>query len=477
MNLRRPIGRSLGTKLALLFTVITGVAFSAVFFAVVPQLQSKLDHQRLTELQRVAPAFSSEIQGATNKGFKVPKVDDLVRSLAESSDAEVTLSEVHPRKGAEPVFGVYSNSRVGPQTDASTVLETRAFHKHHLQAQIIHSGGTRWAQVAIPIPARHPVWIAVYARDLSDVNETARLIRTRVLISGGIALVIALLGGYLVAGRLARRVRQLEVAAKGVAAGNFHDPLPVRSEDELGQLTRTFNDMQAQLARMDSARRDFIANASHELRTPIFSIGGFVELLQDEDIDEETRHEFLCLMREQIDRLQKLAVSLLDLSRIDAGSLELNPEDVDLSEVVREVAGEFTPTVGLHNTELELQLPEHELEAVCDRERVAQIVRILLDNALRHTPDGTRVAVMAERENGTAQLTVTDSGPGVSSVVSDRVFERFFTGDAARGSGLGLSIARELADRMSGKIELTSRPGETIFTLALPASDRPNDVA
>jgi two-component system OmpR family sensor kinase len=463
-------GRSLGTKLALLFTAITAVAFSAVFFAVVPQLQSSLENQRLNELQRVAPAFTSEIEGAINKEIKAPKLNELVRSLADSSDAEVTLAEVQRQRGALPKFSVYSNSRVSAQVDANEALEVQAYKTRRTQGRIVDSATGRTAQVAVPVPAKHPVWMAVYTRDLSDVHGTVYLIRTRMLIAGGIALVIALLGGYFVARRLARRVGRLETAAKSVAEGNFHDPLRVESEDELGQLTRTFNEMQAQLARMDTARREFIANASHELRTPIFSIGGFAELLTDEDIDEETRSEFLWLMREQIERLQKLAVSLLDLSRIDAGSLELNPEEVDLSELVREVAGEFTPAVGQHHTELELELPTEEVDALCDRERAAQIVRILLDNALRHTPNGTHVTVMTERENGTAQLTVTDSGPGVSSVISDRVFERFYTGDAVRGSGLGLAIARELADRMSGKIELRSHPGETAFTLALPAA-------
>ena len=164
-------------------------------------------------------------------------------------------------------------------------------------------------------------------------------------------------------------------------------------------------------------------------------------------------------------------MSLLDLSRIDAGSLELNPEDVDLTELAREVAGEFTPAVSRHHTRLQLSLPPKDVEAICDRERVAQIMRILLDNALRHTPEGTRVTVTADRINGTAELTVADSGPGVPGPAADRVFERFFTGDAARGSGLGLAIARELADRMSGKIELRSAPGKTAFTLELPAVD------
>src|SRR5439155_25035675 len=124
-------------------------------------------------------------------------------------------------------------------------------------------------------------WVAVYTRSLGDVSETVGVIRTRILEAAGLALVVALLGGYLIARAFARRVRRLETAAKEVAGGSFIEPLPVDSADELGQLTRTFNEMQDQLARVDKARRDFIANASHELRTPIFSLGGFVELLRD----------------------------------------------------------------------------------------------------------------------------------------------------------------------------------------------------
>jgi len=283
------------------------------------------------------------------------------------------------------------------------------------------------------------------------------------------ALLVALLGGYLIARALARRVGRLERAAKDLAEGKPGRALPVDSRDELGRLTHEFNVMRQKLERVDRARREFIANASHELRTPIFSLGGFVELLHDEELDDATREEFLATMKDQVDRLQKLAVDLLDLSRIDAGSLELNPEDVDLTELAREVAGEFTPVVSRHHTRLQLSLPPKDVEAICDRERVAQIMRILLDNALRHTPEGTRVTVTADRINGTAELTVADSGPGVPGPAADRVFERFFTGDAARGSGLGLAIARELALALGGRLELHSEPGRgSRFVLVLP---------
>ena len=218
--------------------------------------------------------------------------------------------------------------------------------------------------------------------------ETVSFIRDRLLVATAVALLVA----------LDRRLPRGAGALRGACGGSRRapsrwppgassSPLPVDSEDELGQLTRTFNEMQHQLRQVDVARKEFVATASHELRTPIFSLGGFVELLRDEELDEETRREFLDTMAEQVERLQKLAVDLLDLSRLDAGSVELEREPVDLSALAREVMGEFKPAVQRHETELELRLPAR-ISARCDRERVAQIMRILLDNALRHTPDG-----------------------------------------------------------------------------------------
>ncbi len=183
-------------------------------------------------------------------------------------------------------------------------------------------------------------------------------------------------------------------------------------------------------------------------------------------------------MAEQVERLQKLAVDLLDLSRLDAGSIDLNAEQVDLAELAGAVASEFKPFITSHRTELNLRLPDEPVQALCDRERAMQIMRILLDNALRHTPEGTPVTVIAGRDNGTAELSVADRGPGVAPGSRNQVFERFYTADAARGSGLGLAIAKELAERMDGRITLNSRPGRTVFKLALPiaaddSSDRP----
>jgi two-component system OmpR family sensor kinase len=312
--------------------------------------------------------------------------------------------------------------------------------------------------------------VAFYSRGFEDVQATVAFVRNRVLIASAAALLVALMGGLLIATRLGRRVGRLDRAARSVARGRYGEPLPVTSKDEIGRLTDTFNQMQQQLQRVDVARKEFIATASHELRTPIFSLGGFVELLQDEDLDEDTRREFLETMGEQVERLQKLSVNLLDLSRLDSGSVELHTEPVDLAELTRSIAGEFHPRLTEHGTELMLNVPEEGPSALCDRERVAQIMRILLDNALRHTPEGTNVTVSASRYNGAAELTVADTGPGLPAGARGKVFERFFTGDAARGAGLGLAIARELAERMDGRLMLSTERKVTAFTLELPSN-------
>ncbi|MDQ6842438.1 MAG: HAMP domain-containing histidine kinase, partial [Actinomycetota bacterium] len=308
----------------------------------------------------------------------------------------------------------------------------------------------------------------VFSAPVSDIVHTVAEVRHEILVAGAIGLLLALLGGYLLARALAQRVGRLEVAARRIAAGDFEHPIAVDSTDELGQLADTFNQMQRQLAQLDSARKKFIATASHELRTPIFSLGGFVELLEDEDLDPDTRRRFLEQVRQQVERLRKLSVDLLDLSRLESGTLELRPEQVDLGELTRSVSGEFEPTLAQHDAHIELRFTHRTIEALCDPVRVAQIMRILIDNALTHTPDGTRIIVTAARIDGHVRVAVRDDGEGIDPQSLPRIFEPFFTADDAQGSGLGLAIASELAECMAGRLSVSSKPGETLFTLEIP---------
>jgi signal transduction histidine kinase len=225
--------------------------------------------------------------------------------------------------------------------------------------------------------------------------------------------------------------------------------------------------MQQRLARLDHARKEFIATASHELRTPIFSLGGFVELLDEDEPDPAARQEFVRTMREQVERLTKLTADLLDLSKLDADVLEVNAEPVDLSELAGRIAEEFRPAAERHGSPIEVN-GDRAAVALADPDRVAQIMRILVDNALTHTPPGTSISIDAERRDSAASLVVRDHGPGIDPFARARVFDRFYTGDQVSGSGLGLAIASELALLMNGELGLASHPGRTEFILRLP---------
>jgi two-component system OmpR family sensor kinase len=319
--------------------------------------------------------------------------------------------------------------------------------------------------------------VYIYVVAIGGAGSGHSAVKTQIIVGGLIAAALALVIGIYYASLAAGNVRRLQEAARKVADGNFETTIPVASVGQLAPLARTFNEMQRRLAELDSARKQFIANASHELRTPIFSLGGFVELLEEEDPSPAEREEFVRTMRSQIERLTKLTTDLLDLSQLDAGAMVMSAGSVDLGELAREAAREFGPRAEAHGSRLQLRTSERPVIALADHERVRQIVRILLDNALTHTPEGTEVSVTANSSSRRrAELIVSDQGQGIPQRVQGRIFERFYTGDSSGGSGLGLAIATELAQRMDGRITISSSRRFTAFTLELPQA-RPTAAA
>jgi two-component system, OmpR family, sensor kinase len=465
----RPL-RSLRNRLALIFALIVLGAIGVVYFYVTPSLEDRLEQQKLEDLAREAERVSSGIADVAGTMAPQDILVRRVRSAAARSSAEV--SALGLVRGTTDAFFVNADSNPGGVgLENMQMVAREAVRTRRTATGVEQTPLGRQALAAQPLIREKRVrGVAVYADALTDVQGTVALIRNRVLVSGAVALVIAMLAGFLVARALAARVKRLEQAARKVAAGDFSNPIRADSDDELGQLAAAFDDMQHQLARLDVARKQFIASASHELRTPIFSLGGFLELLADEDLDEPTRAQFLEQVRGQVERLRKLATELLDLSRLESGALELRPEPTDLGQLAREVAGEFTPAMQRDGATLELRTGEEPIELECDPERVAQVLRILLDNALIHTPAGTAIVVSARRQDGHARVEVSDAGLGIKRQTMPHIFEPFFSSDdGAQGAGLGLAIARELAGTMRGELRVRSAPGRTTFTLVLPA--------
>jgi two-component system sensor histidine kinase VicK len=225
-------------------------------------------------------------------------------------------------------------------------------------------------------------------------------------------------------------------------------------------------------ARLERARRDLIANASHEFKTPLFSLAGSLELIDEGDLSAEEQREFLQVMRQQVDRLRNMAVSMLDLSRAEAGSFELDTEDVDLALIGQSVLDEFQAQAQSKEVTLSFE-GEEGRSAWCDEQRLVQVLRALIDNAIKYSPAGSSVRLTAQLDGAEAVVVVADDGPGISRSELPHVFERFHRGREERGTttgaGLGLSIARELTEMMGGHISAESpSEGGARFTVRLP---------
>jgi two-component system, OmpR family, sensor kinase len=462
--------RSIRVRLALIFSSITLTAIAGIYLYVAPQLESRLRDEKLEALSRDAGLYSRDLVRLIGTNVDEAAVNRSVRQAADRAGARVTLLGVSRGSQGVQTYPISDSTAETKIEDIDFTVALDAARAGRTATGTEPTNQGRVGEAARPLFFNDRVArVVVFSAPLGDVQRNVALIRRQIAIAGALALLFASVAGYLVARALSRRIKRLEIAADKVAGGDFSERIPIDGDDELTDLARAFNDMQRQLAQLDSARKRFIAVASHELRTPIFSLGGFVELLQDEELDEETRRQFLDQMAGQIARLRKLATELLDLSKLEAGSLELRPEPTDVGELARQVTAEFTPALAQHDSHLQLRLQRDPIRATCDRERVAQIVRILIDNALAHTPEGTEIFVSATRANGSVCLAVRDHGLGIHRTVLPRIFEPFFTSDDAQGSGLGLAIARELAERMNGRLRVESVPGRTEFTLELPS--------
>ena len=463
------IGASVRNRLAILFFLITAAAVGFIYLYVVPQLRSNLTAEKLQRLEDASTAQSARLDRAMRQGASQAQVRRLLRDAEQRAEARMTIFKVAPNPEGSG-FVVAGSGLERTAVPTSSPAAAAALSSGRVSSATEEIAGERIGEIAVPFSVNgRPRWIAVSSTPLGEVDDTVALIKRQILIAGGIALILALAAGWFAARAHARRLKRLEEAAQKVAEGDFSTPIPDEGADEVGQLAATFNEMQERLARLDSARKEFIANASHELRTPIFSLGGFVELLDEDEPDPAVRAEFVRTMREQIARLTKLTADLLDLSKLDADVMEVSADEVDLASVARRVAEEFGPAADRHGSPLEVEV-DGSATATADADRVAQIIRILLDNALTHTPEGTSISISTQRRDGAASLVVADDGPGIGAHDRNRVFDRFYTGDRVSGSGLGLAIARELAMRMNGWLAVESRSGLTRFELRLPAA-------
>lgn len=288
-----------------------------------------------------------------------------------------------------------------------------------------------------------------------------------------IALVTAIVVSLAVAARIARPVTRLADASRRIAAGHYSERVDADEPGEIADLADSFNEMAASLEATERRRLQLVGDVAHELRTPLATVDGYLEGLEDGVIapTAQTWH----LLRAETSRLTRMVNELAELWRAEAHQLPLRMEELDGAEIAREVAARFGPQAAARG--IRIDAPEGRVTLRADRDRLAQIISNYLSNALRHAPDGSSVEMEAMARGVVGRLAVVDHGPGLAEDQLEAVFERFYRVDAARtraegGAGIGLAIVRALAGAMGGEAWAESDgPGTgATFLVELPAA-------
>jgi two-component system, OmpR family, sensor kinase len=296
---------------------------------------------------------------------------------------------------------------------------------------------------------------------------------------GSIALLLSLVFAFAISRWVADPLQQVVLAARNYPSEEMK-PIAPRGPHEVQDLTRAFNSMVGRVESSQRSQRDFVANVSHELKTPLTSIQGFAQAILDETADTpEARKQAAQIIYDEAGRMHRMALDLLDLARLEAGTADLKMSPVDMGALLRNIVEKFKRQAEQAGVHLQLSVPENLPNLIGDGDRLAQVFTNLVDNALKFTPANGQVTLNAMKSGAEMEISVTDTGIGVPKEAVPRLFDRFYQVDPSRaggetaagrhGAGLGLAIVQEIVQAHSGKIDVRSEVGRgTTFVIHLP---------
>lgn len=294
----------------------------------------------------------------------------------------------------------------------------------------------------------------------SYLNEMLRIF---VVSSAGV-LVVATIIIYFVTKRIVKPLKEMAEATKAFAKGDFTTRVTVNDYDEVGQLAIAFNNMASSLSVNEVMHRSFVANVSHELKTPMTTIGGFIDGILDGTIPPERQSHYLKIVSDEVKRLSRLVVSMLNIARIEAGEMKISPTDFDIMETVLSVLFSFEQKIEKKQVEIRgLEMQKFMVNG--DQDLIHQVVYNLVDNAIKFVPDGGYIEISMYEENNRVYVGIKNSGTGIPKEQIEHIFDRFYKTDKSRsydkkGVGLGLYIVKNILNLHDGEIMVRSKLGE-----------------
>ena len=443
------------------------IGFSARYFS---------ESARETLWKHAEQAASITVAGMEDYGFqKVPvsTVQNGYRIISSTTETIIFLANLEGKtlicsEGENCNHRTYSipedvmEATLSGKYDGTGTLDG-IYESSHYTVGIPIMDGDETVAVLFASTEATDVWF--FIMDLMDIIFFCALIATAV---SSVAI-------YFVTNSMTRPLRGMAAAAKSFSTGDFTVRVPAEGEDEIAQLARSFNHMADSMADLESVRRSFIANVSHELKTPMMTIGGFIDGILDGTVPEEKRKQYLLIVSEEVKRLSRLVKSMLSIARIEAGDMKLNPEDFDINELVCRTVFAFEQKIEEKKLEI-MGLESDEVFVNADNDLIHQVVYNLIDNAVKFVNEGGCISFAYAQKDGKVFVSVKNTGAGIAQQELPRLFDRFYKTDKSRsldktGVGLGLYIVQTIVNQHKGDLLVKSVEGEyTEFTFSVPAS-------
>lgn len=417
---------------------------------------------------------------------KRPAAREELKSIVRLYDAYLQLCFDDVELGRYSAYGDDSGARWGTAEEADLDAYIEAVHQGTDEG-LYYGLLTRYtgfytltAMRPITTEEGEELGVIFFHYDMTGVNSSIRSALSKVMLFCGIAIAVSVPLIMLLVRSVTDPISHMTEVVKDYGRGNLDRRVEVKGTDELSNLGASFNSMADGLSTLENARRSFVANVSHELRSPLTSMRGFLEAMADGTIAPEERDQYIAIVLDENRRMTVMVNDLLDLARIESGQYKLSMSDFDLNELMRRTVITFLPRIGSKRIHLEILIGEEPLFVMADPQRITQVLHNLIDNGIKYTTDGGFLRIESRQERHIARVLITNSGSGIPKEALPHVFDRFYKAELAHtptgtsGTGLGLSIAKLILNQHGQEISVSSDEGVTCFSFTLALGVKPS---